>query len=199
MQNLQVIEIEGQRVLTTRQLAEAYKATTDAIKINFNANKQRYTLGKHYIALTGDDLRQFKNEVRNPYLVAKQAKCLYLWTEKGALLHAKSLNTDKAWEVYDWLVDFYFRVQDQVTQKESPQIATQQKLVPLDIPGNQAVQERMRKVNNLCTSVQCVMELYNRYIEQEEAAGLQKTLYALGAGICSELFKIGKIKLVPKV
>lgn len=43
MQNLQVIEIEGQRVLTTRQLAEAYRATTDAIKINFNANKQRYT------------------------------------------------------------------------------------------------------------------------------------------------------------
>ena len=66
MQNLQVIEIEGQRVLTTRQLAEAYRATTDAIKINFNANKQRYTLGKHYIALTGDYLRQFKNEVRNP-------------------------------------------------------------------------------------------------------------------------------------
>ncbi len=104
---------------------------------------------------------------------------------KGALLHAKSLNTDKAWEVYDWLVDFYFRVQDEVTQKESPQIATQQKLVPLDIPGNQAVQERMRKVNDLCTSVQCVMELYNRYIEQEEAAGLQKNVVR---SWCRDLF-----------
>ncbi|MDR1208858.1 MAG: hypothetical protein LBK41_00865 [Clostridiales bacterium] len=35
---------------------------------------------------------------------------LYLWTERGALLHAKSLNTDKAWEVYDRLVETYFRV-----------------------------------------------------------------------------------------
>ena len=34
------------------------------------------------------------------------------WTEKGALLHAKSLNTEKAWEVYDYLVDFYFRVKE---------------------------------------------------------------------------------------
>lgn len=31
---------------------------------------------------------------------------------KGALLHAKSLNTDKAWEVYDYLVDFYFRAKE---------------------------------------------------------------------------------------
>lgn len=37
---------------------------------------------------------------------------LYLWTEKGALLHAKSLNTDKVWEVY-YLVDFYFRAKEQ--------------------------------------------------------------------------------------
>lgn len=32
--------------------------------------------------------------------------------QKGALLHAKSLNTDKAWEVYDYLVDFYFRAKE---------------------------------------------------------------------------------------
>lgn len=37
---------------------------------------------------------------------------LYLWTERGALLHAKSLNTDKAWEVHDFLIDTYFRVQE---------------------------------------------------------------------------------------
>lgn len=29
--------------------------------------------------------------------------------EKGIILHAKSLNTDKAWEVYDTLVETYFK------------------------------------------------------------------------------------------
>ena len=29
------------------------------------------------------------------------------------MLHAKSLNTDKAWEVYDYLVDYYFRAEEE--------------------------------------------------------------------------------------
>ncbi len=41
------------------------------------------------------------------------------WTEKGALLHAKSLNTDKAWEVYDYLVDFYFRAKEKPTPEKT--------------------------------------------------------------------------------
>lgn len=45
-------------------------------------------------------------------MVASRTSHIYLWTEKGALLHAKSLNTDKAWEVYDYLVDFYFRAKE---------------------------------------------------------------------------------------
>lgn len=40
---------------------------------------------------------------------------LYLWTERGALLHAKSLNTDKAWAVYEQLVETYFRVKQIIT------------------------------------------------------------------------------------
>ena len=52
----------------------------------------------------------------------KYAKSLYLWTEKGALLHAKSLNTDKAWEVYDYLVDFYFRAKEKIVEPEKKEI-----------------------------------------------------------------------------
>jgi len=76
------------------------------------ANKKKYIEGKHYICLTGEALTQFKDQVGNSDLVGKRASSLYLWTEKGALLHAKSLNTDKAWEVYDYLVDFYFRAKE---------------------------------------------------------------------------------------
>jgi len=39
---------------------------------------------------------------------------LHLWTEKGAWLHAKSLNTDKAWEAYETLVDDYYAVKQLV-------------------------------------------------------------------------------------
>ena len=144
------IESRGQRVLTSAQLAECYGTTVDCIKQNFHSNKGRFKEGKHYITLVGDELRNFKNKVSNSNLAKNQivnevripnsaevkakyqfdtqfkyAKSLYLWTEKGALLHAKSLNTDKAWEVYDYLVDFYFREKQPTPEKNA--------VVPVDV------------------------------------------------------------------
>lgn len=108
----QTIEIKGIKVLTTKQIAEAYGTTKDKIIYNFNYNKDKYILGKHYIEVFGEELRRLKRtcEIQSSF---KYAKSLYLWTEKGALLHAKSLNTDKAWQVYDYLVDFYFRAKEE--------------------------------------------------------------------------------------
>lgn len=112
MQLPTTVEVKGMKVLTTRQIAEAYGVSKDKIIYNFNYNKDRYVLGKHYIEVFGEELRRLKRtcEIQSSF---KYAKTLYLWTEKGALLHAKSLNTDKAWEVYDYLVDFYFRAKEE--------------------------------------------------------------------------------------
>lgn len=115
---LTVTEYKDIRVLTTQQLAEEYGTETRRISENFNANKNRYIIGKHYIALEGEEKREFLNHTEIADSL-KNAKTLYLWTEKGAFLHAKSLNTDKAWEVYDRLVDNYFqKPQKQLTQLE---------------------------------------------------------------------------------
>lgn len=112
MENLQVIEVKGQRVLTTKQIAKLYGAEEEKIRWNYKYNKEKYTEGKHYILIQGEELRELKRECEFHTLL-KQAKSVCFWTEKGALLHAKSLNTDKAWEVYDYLVDFYFCAQDE--------------------------------------------------------------------------------------
>lgn len=105
------VEHCGQRVLTTKQLAEAYGTNTASISNNFNRNKDRYCEGKHYFALEGEA----KSDFINHHQIddgSKKAGKLYFWTERGALLHAKSLNTDRAWEVYDKLVEFYFTVKE---------------------------------------------------------------------------------------
>lgn len=100
-------------------------------------NKKRYTEGKHYIALQGEELKKFKADLEIQGNL-KYAHTLYLWTEKGALLHAKSLNTDKAWEVYDYLVDFYFRAKEGEkipVVKETKQETTEKQVTkePFDI------------------------------------------------------------------
>lgn len=104
MNELTVTEYKDIRVLTTQQIADAYNTDGKTVSYNFNHNKERYEDGKHYICLIGDDLKAFREIHELPSNISK----LYLWTEKGAFLHAKSLNTDEAWEVYGKLVDNYF-------------------------------------------------------------------------------------------
>lgn len=111
-EELQVLEKENMRVLTTPQIAKLYGTTRKIISYNFQYNKRKYVEGKHYIKLEGEELREFKSRLDGQDSL-KFARTLYLWTEKGALLHAKSLNTDKAWEVYDYLVDYYFRAEEE--------------------------------------------------------------------------------------
>lgn len=110
---LAVIEQSGIRVLTTNQLADAYGTDAKTINRNFQRNSERYEQGKHFFALSGEELREFKGSRQiDPNL--KFTSILYLWTEKGAWLHAKSLSTDKAWDAYEMLVDDYYRMQQQI-------------------------------------------------------------------------------------
>lgn len=111
MNELKVIEYRNIRVLTTQQIAEAYEADADLISKNFNNNKDKYTEGKHFICLTGKELKEAKANGKI-YGLQQNANKFYLWTEKGAFLHAKSLNTDKAWEAYSNLIDGYYKQKD---------------------------------------------------------------------------------------
>jgi hypothetical protein len=113
MNNLYPIEKNNMRVLTTTQLAEQFGVDKQLIINNFNRNKERYTYEKHYFALEGLSKNEFIN-LHQIDLGSKNAKTLYLWTEKGAWLQAKSLNTDEAWDAYEMLVDDYYTKQQQI-------------------------------------------------------------------------------------
>lgn len=94
MNNLQIIEHEGIRVLTTHQLAEVYETNENSIKNNFVNNKDRFIEGRDFYLLKGSELKEFKNYVNDIDLVNPRAPHLYLWTERGANRHSKILDTD---------------------------------------------------------------------------------------------------------
>lgn len=48
----------------------------------------------------------------NCHAVKKNARIVNLWTERGAARHAKMLDTDQAWEVFEQLEDCYFHRKD---------------------------------------------------------------------------------------
>lgn len=109
MTNLRVIEHSNMRVLTTKQLAASFDTGDKVINRNFQRNAERYEEGKHYFALTGEDLKHFKGMRQNDVSL-KYVSTLYLWTELGAWLHAKSLNNEKAWQAYQLLLDNYYKL-----------------------------------------------------------------------------------------
>jgi mRNA-degrading endonuclease toxin of MazEF toxin-antitoxin module len=115
MNELVVVEHKGQRVLTTAQLAEKYGTEPRRISENYNRNCVHYSNGIHYFLLVGEALKEYKGKYANCGF-AENLNQIYLWTEKGCLLHAKSLGTNKAWEVYEMLVDTYFRAKEQLPQ-----------------------------------------------------------------------------------
>lgn len=114
----ELIEYKGQRVLMTQRLADSYGTDHKHISDNFINNKGRYAPGKHFFLLEGKELKDFKKGYPKFSDTLKYVSILYLWTEKGAWLQAKSLNTDEAWEAYELLVDDYYRI------KQLPQLVT---------------------------------------------------------------------------
>ena len=175
MQEIQVIEMEGQRVLTTKQLAEAYETETQVVINNFNRNKDRYTEGKHYVCLKGKEKNDFINKNQNDFSSYAKAKGLYLWTEKGALLHAKSLNTEKAWQVYDYLVDFYFRVKEE--KQQETEIITSAGNIELEINDSVKVfREMMQIADRLGICVRMKPLLVHKSISKRNRIGIDKNL-----------------------
>ncbi len=169
MQLPATVEVKGMKVLTTRQIAEAYGVSKDKIIYNFNYNKDRYVLGKHYIEVLGEELRRLKRtcEIQSSF---KYAKTLYLWTEKGALLHAKSLNTDKAWEVYDYLVDFYFRAKEEPKEtKPAPVVKKEKPLTRevVDIPEDPQMLKAIQKLRDDLTCMDVLLQRCIRYTDEK--------------------------------
>ncbi|WP_445446543.1 ORF6N domain-containing protein [Citrobacter freundii] len=95
-------------IITTKLLAQLYGAKVKNISDNFLNNISRFVAGKHYFKLEKVELREFKKRPEMIGLVGKNARSLILWTERGAARHAKMLETDQAWEVFEKLEDHYF-------------------------------------------------------------------------------------------
>ncbi|HGT5554388.1 ORF6N domain-containing protein [Escherichia coli] len=118
-------------VITTELLAQLYGTEPVRIRQNHHENKVRFVEGKHFFKVVGNDLKELRvalNYSQNlrvtlsnsqnlqPSLrglqISPKARSLILWTERGAARHAKMLETDQAWDVFEKLEDCYFRQKD---------------------------------------------------------------------------------------
>ncbi|MCG7435537.1 ORF6N domain-containing protein [Lysinibacillus fusiformis] len=118
----EIIVHDSVRVLTSAQLAESFKTDSKTINRNFQRNQGQFELGVHYFALTGEDLKAFKGARQNDATL-KYVSVLYLWTEKGAFLHAQFSKSKQAKDAYRALIDSYYTMLDKPPMEQSQTLA----------------------------------------------------------------------------
>ena len=106
--NFKILEFKNQRIITTKVLAEQFGTEEVNISKNFKRNETRFIEGKHFFKLQGEALKEFKTTYLKDDSSMLRINCLYLWTDRGAARHAKILDTDEAWDVYEALEENYF-------------------------------------------------------------------------------------------
>lgn len=102
-----IVNFKSIPVVTTAMLADFYATDVNNIQQNHLRNTKRFIEGKHFYKLVGTELKAFK-QLTDSKTVSKNTRTLILWTERGAARHAKMLDTDQAWEVFEQLEDCYF-------------------------------------------------------------------------------------------
>ncbi|EEF4397557.1 ORF6N domain-containing protein [Escherichia coli] len=103
-------------VITTELLAQLYCTEINNIKVNYTRNSERFVEGKHFFKVVGDELKNLRVTLSNSQTpVSPKTRSLILWTERGAARHAKMLETDQAWDVFEKLEDCYFSQKDPST------------------------------------------------------------------------------------
>ncbi len=113
---MNLLKHQEQVVATSEQLADKFGVDVKRLVKNFNNNKTKYVEGKHYFLLKGEDLSLYTQNL--DVQISSKTRHLYLWTEKGAFNHVKSLGTDEAWDAYQFMVDKYFRMREMAEKIE---------------------------------------------------------------------------------
>jgi hypothetical protein len=106
-ENVPAFKYQGKRVVTSSMLARLYGTTDVRIRQNFKSNKSRFVEGKHYYRIEGKELNDLR-VASNYSQISSKARSVILWTQRGAARHAKMLETNKAWDVFEALEDSYF-------------------------------------------------------------------------------------------
>ena len=106
-------------VITTELLAQLYDTEILNIQVNFTRNKERFVEGKHFFKAVGEELKNLRLTLsKSQNHISPKTRSLILWTERGAARHAKMLETDQAWDVFEKLEDCYFSQCEKNTGKQ---------------------------------------------------------------------------------
>lgn len=105
---------EGKKAMLIKDIADIHKTDVRTINQTINRNRKRFKDGVDIIdlksAITQSDIEKF-GFTQNAFNASKN---IYILSERGYAKLLKILEDDKAWEIYDELVDGYFSMRESI-------------------------------------------------------------------------------------
>ncbi|EFB5187792.1 ORF6N domain-containing protein [Escherichia albertii] len=148
-------------VITTELLAQLYGTEAIRIQQNHKRNSDRFVEGKHFFKIVGEELKNLRLSLRESQISPK-TRSLILWTERGAARHAKMLETDQAWEVFEKLEDCYFNKKQPPASPQTTSVAGCSLLIHFNSHGQIEFTEKVPADAMVCT-----LERFKFYLEQQ--------------------------------
>ncbi|HCO5535277.1 TPA: ORF6N domain-containing protein [Escherichia coli] len=148
-------------VITTELLAQLYGTEAIRIQQNHKRNSDRFVEGKHFFKIVGEELKNLRLSLRESQISPK-TRSLILWTERRAARHAKMLETDQAWEVFEKLEDCYFNKKQPPASPQTTSVAGCSLLIHFNSHGQVEFTEKVPADAMVCT-----LERFKFYLEQQ--------------------------------
>lgn len=168
------IEYRGQQVVTFAMIDKVHERPKDTARKRFNENKARFIEGEDYFSITQP------SEIRTLGISRPQGgtpESVMLVTKRGYLKIAKTLGDDKAWEVFDEMIERYFA---------SEQSAPRQHVIPqtyadaLRLAAKQS--EQIEKQAAAITEMQPKAEFHDGVASAINAQDFQAVAKVFGTG-----------------
>lgn len=105
---------EGKKAMLVRDIAMIHNQTMGNVNLLINRNRKRFKDGIDIIDLKEDNFAIVLSNSGFSQNQINASKHVYLLSERGYAKLLKILGDDKAWEIYDELVDNYFNMRQAI-------------------------------------------------------------------------------------
>lgn len=108
---------ENRKCISIKDISKIHNKQVKKINEIINNNKERFIEGKDYIdLLETNDFIDIANELN--MIGSNRVKNAYILSERGYFKLIKLMNNDKAWDIYEELLDNYFSMRTEIKEQK---------------------------------------------------------------------------------
>ncbi|MGM0253130.1 hypothetical protein IGJ99_000684 [Enterococcus sp. AZ095b] len=167
---------EGKKAMTVKDIVVIHNTDVRTINQTINRNRKWFKDGVDIIdlksAITQSDIEKY-GFTQNAFNASKN---IYILSERGYTKLLKILEDDKAWEIYDELVDNYFSMREQIKIPTSTR-----ELIRLALAGNEETNQRLDGIDERLVDIE-----ENKLITTEDKGTIDRAVRKKVYQICKE-------------